>query len=440
MLSLWTTTNAGFAGLGPLARRAAGLSSMTAAGQLSFILALPLLARLFTPTDFGVFTIYMSIVNIAGPMAGLKFESALYAAKSRDEARLTLALCLLTITAMTLMSAGLVLSAGGLSPHLLGEATPTIEMLAPLGIFMAGMWSASSAWAIREEALGALSTARFLQPALMTVLQLLAGFAQLPGTSLILAHLASHCIYALFLFTRTITRPDLAALRSMPWRSLAQQAQRCRKFPMYAMPAQVSSLLAANLPPVLLGSMFGTEIAGYCGMAYRIVSAPLSIIAVPLGHVFTSEASRGRQLSDIKALGRKIFLASLVFVAVPMLVLGWLATDLASLLLGPHWIATGQIAAAYTMFTAAQALTMPFAELTSIYQFQALRLATEAMSAMLAFFPLVLAMIWKWDVLSAVWGMSLGGAAGSLLGFGLICLAMQRKFGVKPRSVVHQGI
>ncbi len=59
---------------GPLVRKAAGLSSMTAVGQMTFVIALPLLARLFTPADFGLFTVYLSIVNICGPIAGMKFE------------------------------------------------------------------------------------------------------------------------------------------------------------------------------------------------------------------------------------------------------------------------------------------------------------------------------------------------------------------------------
>ena len=46
---------------------------MTAVGQMTFVIALPLLARLFTPAHFGLFTVYLSIVNICGPIAGMKF-------------------------------------------------------------------------------------------------------------------------------------------------------------------------------------------------------------------------------------------------------------------------------------------------------------------------------------------------------------------------------
>jgi hypothetical protein len=77
---------------GPLARKVMSLSALTAAGQASFVIALPVLSRLYTPPDFGLFTIYLSIVNIGGPLIGLKFESALYAARTQEEAGASLSL------------------------------------------------------------------------------------------------------------------------------------------------------------------------------------------------------------------------------------------------------------------------------------------------------------------------------------------------------------
>ena len=89
------------AAFGPFARKVMSLSALTALGQASFVIALPVLSRLYTPSDFGLFTVYLSIVNIGGPIVGLKFESALYAARTKQEAGITLALSVLTITIMS---------------------------------------------------------------------------------------------------------------------------------------------------------------------------------------------------------------------------------------------------------------------------------------------------------------------------------------------------
>src|ERR1700730_9836920 len=99
------------AAFGPFARKVMSLSALTALGQASFVIALPVLSRLYTPSDFGLFTIYLSIVNIGGPIVGLKFESALYAARTKQEAGITLALSILTITIMPGVAIGGVVSA-----------------------------------------------------------------------------------------------------------------------------------------------------------------------------------------------------------------------------------------------------------------------------------------------------------------------------------------
>ena len=79
---------------GGFARKFVTLSALTAAGQLSFVAALPILSRMYTPTQFGAFAIYLAVVNIAGPPLSLKFNSALYASSSREQAAQSLALAL----------------------------------------------------------------------------------------------------------------------------------------------------------------------------------------------------------------------------------------------------------------------------------------------------------------------------------------------------------
>ncbi|TIN47496.1 MAG: lipopolysaccharide biosynthesis protein, partial [Mesorhizobium sp.] len=46
--------------IGSIIRAASGVSAMAIVGQLTLLAAIPVLARLYSPADFGVFTIYLS--------------------------------------------------------------------------------------------------------------------------------------------------------------------------------------------------------------------------------------------------------------------------------------------------------------------------------------------------------------------------------------------
>jgi len=412
---------------GPLVRKAAGLSSMTAVGQMTFVIALPLLARLFTPADFGLFTVYLSIVNICGPVAGMKFDSALYQAPSREHARPILALAIFTIGLVSLGAAALLGVFGAHLPGALAPASAALGLLTPAGVLLAGLWSTTSAWAVRCNAISTLAIARFLQPATMTVLQVAAGLVDHSAVSLIAAHLLSHTLYSGFILWRTLHASEVREVFFPPVSQLVSQAGKNRMFPMFVMPANVASQLVSNAPPILLGSLFGAEVAGQYGMAYRLIFAPIAIVSLSLGHVFTSEVCSGAKTRAVKALASKIFLVSLGLVCAPILLAGALAPSFAAPLLGAKWAATGQIAFALSVLASAQALATPFVEITSIYRFQMLRFKVELQTGALVFAAIFIGANMQMSALATIWLMSTAGAAGTLIGLALVWSAFRRK-------------
>lgn len=414
----------------PLARRVLGLSGMTAAGQLIFVLALPLLSRLFSPSDFGLFTIYLSIANIGGPIAALKFDSAIYSASSREEARPILALTIFSATAISLVLtafASIAAMRGDRLPGALMNVPTTLVMVMPAGILLASLWSATSAWAVRCGAISTLAIARFLQPAAMTVMQLCAGMLGWSATALILAHLASHALYSSFILLRTLRADEARQIFHPRLAHLARDARKNRLFPFYVMPANVASQLVSNAPPVLLGSLYGAMVAGYCGMAYRLVFAPTAIISLSLGHVLTATICGGANTRAIKALSRKILLASVIVVAVPILVFGSLAPHFAAFVLGPRWAATGQVIFAFAIFGAVQALAIPFNEITSTYNFQRLRFSVETTTAVVVFAAVLCGAALRFEALTTIWFMNVVGAAASAIGLTRILATFHRK-------------
>jgi O-antigen/teichoic acid export membrane protein len=406
---------------GPFARKAMGLSALTALGQASFVVALPVLSRLYTPSDFGVFTIYLSIVNIGGPIVGLKFESALYAARTKQETRATLALSVLTTILMTSAAAAMLCVFGPHLARLLSPAAQWMLWYLPFGLFLAGMWSVSSAWAIKSEATSTLGIARFIQPAAMTALQLVGGFV-LPASGVVLigAHLASHLIYSGFVFSKTITRNELLEFVPARWSAVLKHAKTHRAFPIFVLPAQISYLAVSNLPPLLLSSFYGADIAGHCGVAYRLVAAPVAIASLALGAIFTGVVSRTHDHAVVVPLARKVFLANLAFVSGPILVLGATAPMIAPAVLGERWAITGQIVAAFALIGAAQSLSAPFSETTSIFRSQALRFGIEFAPAAIVVSSIFYGGLSSWPPLHTIWLMSVGGAGASLVGLGLL--------------------
>ena len=201
---------------------------------------------------------------------------------------------------------------------------------------------------------------------------------------------------------------------------MLQHARAQSHFPLYVLPAQISFLAVSNFPPLLLSLFYGAEIAGHCGVAYRLVAAPLAIASLPLGAIFTSVVSRLPHGAVVVPLARRVFLASLFFVAVPILLLGAAAPAFAPAVLGDRWLATGQIIAAFALIGAAQSLAVPFMEVTSIFRSQALRFVIEFVPAVLVIGSILLGGLYGWLPLRTIWLMSIAGAGSSLVGLAVL--------------------
>jgi O-antigen/teichoic acid export membrane protein len=370
---------------------------------------------MFSPADLGLFVIYLSVVNILGPLVGLRFESALFGAADRSVARLIFRLSITTVALTTALASGLIVLG---VDHLFGEASPALQSLRaflPFGLFAAGLYDPASAWAIKCDDMKTLAIARFAQPFVLALLQVLFGLFALPAEFLVVAHIGSYAAYVACILLRTMTREDVAGIIGAPLREIAAEARRDIKFPLYSAPALLITVLIGNLPPILMGSLFGADVAGNYGMAYRIVVGPLTIIGYPLSNIFTSEASGSKDPAGLRTAARFMFAVSLLFVALPAVLFGLVAPQLAPLALGREWVLVGRIASALAIMAAAQALAAPFSEVTSIYRRQEVRFLVDLLRLFLAFAPLIWGALAGWDALFTIRLMAAGGTIGFLV-------------------------
>lgn len=85
----------------PFASDILKLVSGTAFAQIITILASPILTQLYSPEAFGFLAIFISITSIVGVIACMCYELAIMLPKSDEKAANLLALCLLSVVAIS---------------------------------------------------------------------------------------------------------------------------------------------------------------------------------------------------------------------------------------------------------------------------------------------------------------------------------------------------
>src|SRR3954471_16287753 len=97
----------------------------TAFGQLLAIAVSPLLSRLYTPADFGLFSLVNAFAMVLGTVAALRYEMAIPLPRADDEARAVLVVAACVTLGTTVATTVLFWLLGPVVADLVG--TPRVE-------------------------------------------------------------------------------------------------------------------------------------------------------------------------------------------------------------------------------------------------------------------------------------------------------------------------
>ena len=264
----------------------------TAVSQGMLILASPVLTRMYSPADFGVLAVYLSLVSVLVIVASLRYEFALPIPEDDDQAIQLLALCLVLVAVTTsLASVALYLArervlgwmgAPGLGPFL---------WLVPVSILGAGLYQVFNCWAIRKGRYGRIARTKVTQGLTTLSLQLAVGAVAGGPVGLLLGDAAGRSNG-----TRTLAmldwREDWRLLRTVTWAGVWKAAVRFRRFPFISSSTALMNSLNLRLPALLLAIHYGPTVAGGFILAQRVFALPSSVIGESVAQVYFGEFAR----------------------------------------------------------------------------------------------------------------------------------------------------
>ena len=152
------------------------LAGGTGVAQLLVVLVTPILTRIYSPGDFGVLTVFISVLGLLIVVSALRYEIAIPLPASASAAINLTALSGVILLGMTAILGVLVFAFGADLTELLSvpQLTPYLWLI-PLGMFTGGAFQVLSYWHIRERQFKHLTQAKVGQSVSMASGQLLMG-------------------------------------------------------------------------------------------------------------------------------------------------------------------------------------------------------------------------------------------------------------------------
>lgn len=272
------------------------LVAATAIGQSLPVLAAPLLTRLYTPEDFGVFAVYSSLIVVLGPVATLRYENAIPLPKADGIAIGILTLCFILVLCTALVTGAVlwVLHEGWLSASFLEPLLPW-WWLVPLSVIALGFYQSLSQWAIRTKQFSALARTRVQQGVASVVVQLLLGVLASGPIGLLVGQAIGQSAGIGVLaqtFHRDFEMSHRLWKRLRPGKSrLLRIARRYYRFPLLSMPSAFLNSLVLSLPTFVLSAYYDPTSVGLYALTARVAGVPMSFVGRAVANIYVGETA-----------------------------------------------------------------------------------------------------------------------------------------------------
>jgi lipopolysaccharide exporter len=251
-------------------------------GKLLVLLATAILARLLTPSEFGVVGLALVFIGIADVVSDLGVAQALIympdSRKVRDAALVCSTAFGLALALIGLITAPLV---AGLFHN--SEVTPLIRMLS-LALLIGALASVPEALLFKHLQFRRSLVANFSRTLTSGVVSVSLALAGAGAWSLVIGQLASVVVYNIAVWSLVDYRPNLESLRP--------GTQNCRELIAYGLPTAAATLLsklAFDVDYIIIGALLSVQALGYYTLAFRIpemaiinVFYVLSTVAFPI--------------------------------------------------------------------------------------------------------------------------------------------------------------
>lgn len=263
----------------------------TAFGQVLVVAVSPILTRLYSPNEFGIWATYTSILALLSVVASLRYEMAIPIPESDTVAASLLILSLLLLLFnIALLFIGI--AAFGKAILFIGNssAIEPYKFLIPLGFAGAGLYQLLSYWPIRKRTYGVIANTRLTQSVASVSCQLGLGIAGCGVWGLLFAHIAAQACGVTTLISKAWNESK-DEFKRLALSDIRSAASRYRRFPLYMSPASFLNSAGVELPTLLLAATYGSKTVGAFFIAQRVFGLPLQLIGASVSQVFMGEAA-----------------------------------------------------------------------------------------------------------------------------------------------------
>ena len=360
----------------------------TAGSNLITIAVLPILTRLYSASDFGMFQLLVSTVVLFSTISTLKLELAVVLPKYEVISNAVFKLAIVVLIATTaVFSLFLILFGNFILSALNAETLAPYIFYISLGIFTNGFMQLVQYLPIRAKDYSFLAKSKIIQSGFSQSAALGAGILGANFLGLFLSMVAGFILNVILILNKNRT-----SLRSFSNKRLLTVFKRYKKFPIVNTPMTFFNTLSKELPVFMFTIYFGAEVVGLYMAAKGLINRPINMIGKSISQVYLQTASDAyhRGGGELIKLYKKTVLRMALIVSIPLIIIIIAAPDIVAFILGDAWRESGYYMQILSFWIFFQFITSPVGTTFSIINKQEIGLVLIAISLAIRFIAMTI--------------------------------------------------
>jgi O-antigen/teichoic acid export membrane protein len=321
---------------------------LVSGSSISYLIAfflIPVITRIYSQEDLGIFFSLVSMVSIVTSFVNFRLDIAIPIVKSRREA-------------LKLFQVSLIMSFILLSPFTIafyfgvesgGFGLADYPTWSPVFFFMLGMlniiYTSLVALLHHEQQFGLSSRASVMNMSLRTTLQISFNFILKGVFALSLGELISRLLSSIYVWkASSLSRAGRRYL--LYWHSPILVMKQNRKYLTYVAPASLMLAISTSMVVPAVMGLYGSVMAGQYAIAATVALVPITVLGKSISDVYSRlfsleyHAAVTRNMSRLfnKTLAIVLLLSALIYGGLALL-----SETLFPLVFGPNWSVAGQL-------------------------------------------------------------------------------------------------
>ena len=383
------------------------------------LLVSPIITRLYGPEAFGLVALFISITNLLGVIACLRYEVAILLPKTDEEAANLFGLCMVIVVCISLITIPvLILLKVPIVQYLKApQLGPFIWLISPT-LVITGTFLALNYWNTRTKHFYRLSIARVTSSLSTSGIQLGFGFlGYASGSVLIGAYIFGQLVSTTVLGIQ-ILRDHLSFFRhAITRKGMVELLKQYSNFPKFEVVGSLINTLSWQVPVFLLSNFFTTTIVGYYSLGMMVVTYPMTLVGSSISQVFFQRAAMAKHEGSLAVIYENTYSFLVKISMFPLLLLMFIGQDLFTLIFGPSWGQAGYFIQILSVWAVFLFIGSPMSTILSIEGKQKIGLVLSIINLITRF-------------LSIYIGGILGSVSVSILLFSLSGVAVYGSYGI----------